>query len=335
MPFFSAEAAESLRPEFYPRYRNQGVGISFDLKKLFAPKRTTIPKPAPPEIDPSKKRIYDSMQVEPGDVKIVQQLPEMMIIKRYDGYYYLQNHNDSGWMEWGDWYIWREKFINKEYQDAERNKQAFRRKADLLLTGTDKDTVEQEAKAAYTQQWDVQKKIARSKGVSALSQKTEAFLKQHGGKLLMAVGTVAVVIPVVGWIAGPVLAIAGKVLDSAQTAQYAAKIAKKKQAELLALRKRYENGEISDEEYKKLSQGEYADALKEIVAEEQAAAEAQQQEPQQYQQSQKKFATSKRIDVKKEATKEQFPTGSVAIGGGIAAAGLALALVIALVATRR
>lgn len=349
MPFFSVEAINALdnrvKPRFYPRYqRHEGVGLEFkfDLKKaLGLKKETIISKPRPPELSKNTKMVYDYIKVEPGQVKIVEKTPNMMVIKRHDGYFWFQDNDNSGWMEWDDWYTWKQMFVNKKYEEAQRLKVGFRAKADLLITGTNQQQVKDAEKDAYTVQWELQKKQARSKGISALGQKTEDFLKKNGGKLMMAVGTVATVIPVVGWIAGPALAIGGKVLDSHQTAQLQAKVAARRQKELEALRVQYESGQITSEEYQNRAQGICADEVAKIMAEEQTV--------QQDQMKIKRIETAASLNLTPERAqtyieqrpiyakeqKQQFPTKEVAIGGGIAVAGLALALTLAVVMSRR
>jgi hypothetical protein len=111
-----------------------------------------------------------------------------------------------------------------------------------------------------------------------LRKKTTALLQQHGGKLVMAVGLVATLIPVVGWIVGPLVTAGGTALDQAQQARLAARIAMKKQQALTAAKDRYENGQTTEAQYQAEVEGiagsVAAEVLAEDAAEQKAAADA-------------------------------------------------------------
>ena len=100
-----------------------------------------------------------------------------------------------------------------------------------------------------------------------IGKKTTKVLHTKGGKLMMAAGAVATVVPVVGWIAGPIISAGGAELDKAQKAKLAAKLAAKKEPELLEAKQELETGVITDEEYKDKVIGTLEQSAKEVRTE--------------------------------------------------------------------
>lgn len=92
-------------------------------------------------------------------------------------------------------------------------------------------------------------KVVGKDKAAVLGKKTTKVLHEKGGTILMAAGAVATVVPVVGWIAGPIISAGGAALDKAQKAKLAAKLAKKKEPELIEAKKELESGVLTDIEY--------------------------------------------------------------------------------------
>ena len=100
-----------------------------------------------------------------------------------------------------------------------------------------------------------------------IGKKTTKVLHTKGGTILMAAGAVATVVPVVGWIAGPIISAGGAELDKAQKAKLAAKLAAKKEPELLEAKKELETGAITDAEYEEKVKNTLEESAQEVRSE--------------------------------------------------------------------
>jgi len=99
------------------------------------------------------------------------------------------------------------------------------------------------------------------------AKQATTILHTKGGKLMMAAGAVATVVPVVGWIAGPIISAGGAQLDKAQKAKLAAKLAAKKEPELLEAKKELESGAITDAEYEEKVKNTLEESAQEVRSE--------------------------------------------------------------------
>ena len=133
-----------------------------------------------------------------------------------------------------------------------------------------------------------------------IGKKTTKVLKEHGGEIVMAVGAVATVVPVVGWIAGPIISAGGSQLSKAQKAKLAKRLVEKKEPELIQVKEEMEAGKLSDKEYEE----------KVIETLEESAQEVREEMIQ-------------KINTKDRAAKSSSSTPML-IGGGVAAAVIAM-----------
>ena len=129
-----------------------------------------------------------------------------------------------------------------------------------------------------------------------IGKKTTKVLHTKGGTNLMAAGAVATVVPVVGWIAGPIISAGGAELDKAQKAKLAAKLAAKKEPELLEAKKELESGVITDAEYESKVKDTLEESAQEVRTE-----------------------TIKKINAKDKAAAAK-PNSNIMIGGAAVAA---------------
>lgn len=119
--------------------------------------------------------------------------------------------------------------------------------------------------------------LARNKALATFQKKTTKVLQEKGGLILSAAGTVATVIPVVGWIAGPLMVVAGGALAAAQQARLAKKIAERRKKDLESAKNEWVAGNLTDEQYearvKKIAGEEAASVIAEDIAEQKAIKE--------------------------------------------------------------
>lgn len=144
--------------------------------------------------------------------------------------------------------------------------------------------------------------IGKEKAAS-IGKKTTKVLHTKGGKLMMAAGAIATVVPVVGWIAGPIISAGGAQLDKAQKAKLAKKLVEKKEPELLQIKEEMETGQLTDKEY----ETKVIDTLEESAQE-------------------VRTETIKKIETRdrETAARSSGSSTSMLIGGGVAAAVLAM-----------
>jgi len=139
-------------------------------------------------------------------------------------------------------------------------------------------------------------KIVGKDKAGVIGKKTTKVLHEKGGTILMAAGAVATVVPVVGWIAGPIISAGGAELDKAQKAKLAAKLAAKKEPELLEAKKELESGVITDAEYESKVKDTLEESAQEVRTE-----------------------TIKKINAKDKAAAAK-PNSNIMIGGAAVAA---------------
>ena len=139
-------------------------------------------------------------------------------------------------------------------------------------------------------------KIVGKDKAGVIGKKTTKVLHEKGGTILMAAGAVATVVPVVGWIAGPIISAGGAQLDKAQKAKLAAKLAAKKEPELLEAKKELESGVITDAEYESKVKDTLEESAQEVRTE-----------------------TIKKINAKDKAAAAK-PNSNIMIGGAAVAA---------------
>jgi len=196
--------------------------------------------------------------------------PDHKIMDLPSGRWEFRNEHDSGWMTQGDWNNWWSMVRNGEHRRAKRHQVGYNAKAAELMAGHSIEVAEESGKNYYESEKHKQEEEAKKSGIKKLMADTEEFLKKNGGKLMMAVGAVATLIPVVGWIVGPVLAAGGKILDEKQQADWAARLAKLKEKELTALKDQFDNGLLSEEEYESKVKAVLEEGARELVAEDKA-----------------------------------------------------------------
>jgi len=251
-------------------------------------------------------------------------------VKTKAGTFKMIDNEGSGWMIEGDWNNWKRYIRKKEYRRAKAHQVNYNEKADALIRGSSMEEANSIGGMMQEEIKAEQSKNARKKGVQKLVGQTKQFLSQHGGKVMMVAGTVATVIPYVGWIAGPAVVALGKKLDEKQTAAWMAKVAQSREKDLLELKDQFEGGQIDATQYKTKAQGVILDEMQNIKAKSEAEAIAQvAAERQQQSIAQKtKIQQAKPIDKKSrtaaikrwepEEKKEVMKSSTkVAIGAGV------------------
>jgi hypothetical protein len=217
-------------------------------------------------------------------VKIIEQSDRGMILEGPSGRIELKNEEGSGWMTIGDWNNWKTWVRHGEHRRAQRHKDGYNAKAQSLINGATIEQADIDGGAHYNAAKSAQHREARKSGYQALASKTTKILHEKGGVLLATAGAIVTVIPVIGWVAGPLISLAGAGLTMAQQAKFAARVAKHRQQDLMRLKEQWLNGEISDAEYQfrvnEIGGQEAAAFLEEmaaeVVARESAEAEDQQ-----------------------------------------------------------
>jgi len=174
---------------------------------------------------------------------------DFRVIETPYGEFKLCNRSESGWMLEDQWHNWKADINSGNYKNSAKKKAAYQAEAKVLMEGGSPKEATEASTAAWNDMKDAQDEEDKKKGVSAIIDKASDLWEDHKGEILTVLGLIALLIPVVGLVIGPILSGAGQYVTEEEKKKLAEEVATNKQAELGALKDRLDKGELTQEQY--------------------------------------------------------------------------------------